>query len=179
MGPPRPPPLPSTHDAQGGFAHQSLVRTKVETRFSKHFRRVGRGGAVDAHTPAGRAGQMEVPPCSALCPGKAKGTDTLSALGPPHARLMPPPASSRAGLPGTWVSRGTSGLCARTGGLTVCSCWALSAAQDPQRGDAFGRHRRSVRGLWPEPGLLSGRGRGSCGQQGPCWRLRSLLGERL
>lgn len=112
---------------------------------------------------------MEVPPCPALCPGKAKGTDTLSALGPPHARLMPPPASG-AGLPGTWLSRGTSGLCARMRGLTVCLCGALSAAQDPQAGKALGRHCRSVRSLWlrPERGFLSGRGRSSCGQQDPC-----------
>lgn len=159
----------STHDAQAGFAYQSLVCTKVETRFSKHFCVVGRGGAVDAHAPRREVRLDGGPSLPCTLPRESKGNDTLSALGPPHARLMPPPASG-AGLPGTWLSRGTSGLCARMRGLTVCLCGALSAAQDPQAGEALGRHCRSVRSLWlrPERGFLSGRGRSSCGQQDPC-----------
>lgn len=90
---------------------------------------------------------MEVPPCSAPRPGTAKRTNTLNALGPTQPRLMPPPGSG-AGLPGMRVS-----------GLKVCSCEALSAAQDPQGGEAAsGRHRRSVRSLRLRPAhsLLSG-----------------------
>lgn len=63
----------STHDAQAGFAYQSLVCTKVETRFSKHFCVVGRGGAVDAHTPCREVRLDGGPSLPCTLPRESKG----------------------------------------------------------------------------------------------------------